>query len=93
LDLQLMIQNYTVPALAAGLRDREETLQLCARLLADGDLAQLEKARFFSFLVGVVECGGAPKFLLCVVVVIECGGECSEWEWDALSPNRSPTRA
>ncbi len=39
-----MIQNYTVPALAAGLRDREETLQLCARLLADGDLAQLEKA-------------------------------------------------
>lgn len=38
-----MISNYTVPALAAGLRDREETLQLCARLLADGHLEQLEK--------------------------------------------------
>lgn len=43
MDLQLMIQNYTVPALAAGLRDREETLQLCAQLLADEELAQLEK--------------------------------------------------
>jgi len=38
-----MISNYTVPALAAGLRDREETLQLCARLLANGDLEQLER--------------------------------------------------
>ena len=28
LDLKIMITNYTAPALAAGLRDREDTLQV-----------------------------------------------------------------
>lgn len=42
-DMRLLIQNYTVPALASSLRDREEILQLCATLLAKGELSTLAK--------------------------------------------------
>jgi len=36
-----MVSNYTTPALATALRDREDTLQLAAALLRDGDLSSL----------------------------------------------------
>ena len=32
-DLQLLVNNYTAPALAAALRDREDNLHVCAQLL------------------------------------------------------------
>ena len=40
-DMRLLIENYTVPALASGLRDREALLQTCATLLAEGKLDDL----------------------------------------------------
>ena len=40
-DLRLMIENFTVPALASALRDREDTLQECAALMARGQLKDL----------------------------------------------------
>ena len=40
-DMRLMIENYTVPALASALRDREDTLQECAALMARGQLKDL----------------------------------------------------
>ncbi|GMI08885.1 hypothetical protein TrRE_jg9669, partial [Triparma retinervis] len=40
-DLRLMVSNYTTPSLAAALRDREDTLQLAAALLASGDMSNL----------------------------------------------------
>lgn len=40
-DMRLLIENYTVPALASALRDREDALQLCATLLADGKMEEL----------------------------------------------------
>jgi len=36
------VENYTVPALASALRDREDTLQECAALLATGQMKELE---------------------------------------------------
>eukprot|EP00586_Coscinodiscus_wailesii_P011805 CAMPEP_0172513216 /NCGR_PEP_ID=MMETSP1066-20121228/250649_1 /TAXON_ID=671091 /ORGANISM="Coscinodiscus wailesii, Strain CCMP2513" /LENGTH=362 /DNA_ID=CAMNT_0013293383 /DNA_START=197 /DNA_END=1285 /DNA_ORIENTATION=+ len=42
-DMRLLIQNYTVPALASALRDREETLQLCATLLSENNISSLQK--------------------------------------------------
>ena len=36
-----MVSNYTTPALAGALRDREDTLQLAAALLAAGDMDNL----------------------------------------------------
>ena len=41
-DMRLLIENYTVPSLASALRDREDVLQLCATLLADGKMDELE---------------------------------------------------
>lgn len=40
-DMRLLIENYTVPALASALRDREDVLQLCATLLADQNMDDL----------------------------------------------------
>eukprot|EP00520_Triparma_pacifica_P009960 CAMPEP_0118645492 /NCGR_PEP_ID=MMETSP0785-20121206/7535_1 /TAXON_ID=91992 /ORGANISM="Bolidomonas pacifica, Strain CCMP 1866" /LENGTH=414 /DNA_ID=CAMNT_0006537389 /DNA_START=168 /DNA_END=1409 /DNA_ORIENTATION=+ len=40
-DLRLMVSNYTTPALAGALRDREDTLQLAAALLRSGDMDSL----------------------------------------------------
>jgi nudix motif 8 len=40
-DMRLLVENYTVPALASALRDREDVLQQCAQLLQKGDLDQL----------------------------------------------------
>jgi len=42
-DMRELMYNYTVPALASALRDREETLQYCAGLLASGQLSQLQQ--------------------------------------------------
>jgi len=42
-DIRLLIENYTVPALASALRDREEVLQLCASLLSSNNLTELAK--------------------------------------------------
>uniref|UniRef100_A0A7S2EIB7 Nudix hydrolase domain-containing protein n=1 Tax=Trieres chinensis TaxID=1514140 RepID=A0A7S2EIB7_TRICV len=39
--MRLMIENYTVPALASALRDREDILQLCAALLSQDRLDEL----------------------------------------------------
>jgi hypothetical protein len=36
------VENFTAPSLAKALRDREETLQLCAYLVKKGDLENLE---------------------------------------------------
>jgi nudix motif 8 len=41
-DLRLLITNYTAPALAGALRDREDTLQLAADLLRRNEMTQLE---------------------------------------------------
>mmetsp|Transcript_28965 Transcript_28965/g.43749 ORF Transcript_28965/g.43749 Transcript_28965/m.43749 type:complete len:385 (-) Transcript_28965:413-1567(-) len=35
-DMRLLTENYTVPSLATAVRDREETLQLCANLAEEG---------------------------------------------------------
>jgi nudix motif 8 len=40
-DMRLMVENYTVPALASALRDREDVLQQCAQLLQKGDINEL----------------------------------------------------
>lgn len=40
-DLRLMVSNYTTPALAGALRDREDTLQLAAALLSRGEMDKL----------------------------------------------------
>jgi hypothetical protein len=40
-DMRLLIENYTVPALASALRDREDVLQLCATLLAEQKIDEL----------------------------------------------------
>ena len=40
-DIRLLMHNYTVPALASALRDREEVLQLCATLLSENKLDDL----------------------------------------------------
>jgi len=40
-DVRLLIENYTVPALASALRDREDVLQLCATLLAEKKFDEL----------------------------------------------------
>ena len=42
-DIRLMMLNYTTPALAAAVRDREDVLQLAAHLLAEGRVAELEE--------------------------------------------------
>lgn len=40
-DIRLLIENYTVPALASALRDREDVLQHCATLLAEQKIDEL----------------------------------------------------
>lgn len=40
-DMRLLMENYTVAALASALRDREELLQQCAELCKNGQLAQV----------------------------------------------------
>ncbi|CAI5728687.1 unnamed protein product [Hyaloperonospora brassicae] len=42
MDASFLVNNYTAPALAAAYQDREYTLWLCAELLSDGKLDQLE---------------------------------------------------
>ncbi|KAL7540633.1 hypothetical protein ACHAXR_011554 [Thalassiosira sp. AJA248-18] len=42
-DMRLLLENYTAPALASALRDREDTLQHCANLLAHNQLDELSK--------------------------------------------------
>mmetsp|Transcript_7493 Transcript_7493/g.17001 ORF Transcript_7493/g.17001 Transcript_7493/m.17001 type:complete len:438 (+) Transcript_7493:140-1453(+) len=42
-DMRLMLENYTAPALASAVRDREDTLQHCATLLANNQLDELSK--------------------------------------------------
>jgi len=41
-DIRLLILNYTAPALASALRDREDSLQLASKLLADNNLDALK---------------------------------------------------
>jgi 8-oxo-dGTP pyrophosphatase MutT (NUDIX family) len=36
-DIQALVRNFTAPALAAALRDREDTLTLCSHALRDGN--------------------------------------------------------
>lgn len=42
-DMRLLLENYTATALASALRDREDTLQLCATLLRRNQLEELSK--------------------------------------------------
>jgi len=42
-DMRLLLENYTATALASALRDREDTLQHCANLLAHNQLQELSK--------------------------------------------------
>lgn len=42
-DMRLLLENYTASALASALRDREDTLQHCATLLAHNQLDELSK--------------------------------------------------
>jgi len=42
-DLNHLVQNFTTPALAAALRDREETLHICAILLGENRMTELRK--------------------------------------------------
>ncbi|CAI5703720.1 hypothetical protein KXD40_007862 [Peronospora effusa] len=42
MDASFLVNNYTAPALAAAYQDREYTLWLCAELLSEGKLDQLE---------------------------------------------------
>eukprot|EP00978_Attheya_sp_CCMP212_P029209 scaffold103164_cov45-Attheya_sp.AAC.1 len=42
-DMRLLTDNYTVPALASALRDREDALQWCASLLKAGKMEELER--------------------------------------------------
>lgn len=41
-DMQMLIDNYTVKAVASALRDREDALQKAAVLAADGHLSELK---------------------------------------------------
>jgi len=41
-DMRLLMESYTVPALASALRDREDLLQLCAELMKRKDYETLE---------------------------------------------------
>ena len=40
-DIDMLVNNYTVPALAKALRDRESALQMASNLLNSGDLREL----------------------------------------------------
>jgi len=42
-DMRLLIENYTVPALASALRDREDVLQHCASLLSENNIDELRE--------------------------------------------------
>ena len=42
MDASFLVNSYTAPALAAAYQDREYTLGLCAELLSEGKLDQLE---------------------------------------------------
>jgi len=42
-DLKHLVDNFTAPALAAALRDREETLHICSTLLEEGREEELRK--------------------------------------------------
>ncbi|KAL7471960.1 hypothetical protein ACHAXS_012273 [Conticribra weissflogii] len=42
-DMRLLLENYTVSAIASALRDREDTLQHCANLLSENRLTELSK--------------------------------------------------
>ncbi|KAL7490230.1 hypothetical protein ACHAW6_016019 [Cyclotella cf. meneghiniana] len=42
-DMRLLLENYTAAALASALRDREDTLQLCADLLSNNRIEELSK--------------------------------------------------
>eukprot|EP01082_Thalassiosira_pseudonana_P014254 g12982.t1.1.5e17418b g12982 g12982.t1 contig7:606246-607261(+) len=42
-DMRLLLENYTVAALASALRDREDTLQLCANLLSSNRIEEVSK--------------------------------------------------
>ena len=43
-DIRLLVQNYTAPALACALRDREDLLQYCAGLIHENKIDQLAAA-------------------------------------------------
>ncbi len=40
-DIAYMTDNYTAPALARALREREDTLHVCAQMAVDGDFKTL----------------------------------------------------
>lgn len=42
-DMRLLVENYTAPALASALRDREDVLQTCATLLAESKISELSQ--------------------------------------------------
>ena len=42
-DIARLIHNYTSPALAKALREREDTLQICAQLIQNNDHTELAR--------------------------------------------------
>lgn len=42
-DITILVDNYTAPALAKSLRDREETLHTCAELISNNDYETLRE--------------------------------------------------
>lgn len=42
-DIRILVENFTAPALAIALRDRETTLQIAAQLAESGDIERLTK--------------------------------------------------
>lgn len=42
-DINVLLDSFTAPALATGLRQREQTLQICARLLKEEKISELKE--------------------------------------------------
>ena len=54
-DLMILVNNYTAPVLATGLRDREETLQLCAKLIHEENNIALLKEVLLPYQANMIE--------------------------------------
>lgn len=59
-DIQVLVNTFTAPALAHGLRDRETTLQQAAKLAEEGLYEELQKV-LAPFLKSAVEKRRAPR--------------------------------
>jgi hypothetical protein len=42
-DIHRLVHSFTAPALAGALRDREETLQICAQLIKSNNISELKQ--------------------------------------------------